>query len=212
MLSHEAPRVAEGELTLPKRGMCASSIAQAIASEQGEVVYEVLSRKEKESQVLLKYRAMPAREWKQFKNLPRHRWPLVPQEIKSKDISTFSDRLEFLLLGILGITLTLAIAWQSFEISRISSYNHRIAAMEPTTPVKPMTAPVRVQESWVSQLNQLTQQLSAAQARLTRFEFSQGKLLITVDSVPSSFDRVRAILRQVSGKEPLYLTGGHWQW
>lgn len=211
MLSHDADTLTEGELTLPRRGASASSIAQAIASEKGEVVYEVLSRKQKESEILLKYRAMPAREWKRFKNLPRHRWPLVPQEIKSKEVSRLSDRVEFLLLGILGISLILAIAWQGLEISRLQSYTQRLSSMN----FAATSAPASIshpQESWVSQLNQLTERLSAVHASLSRFEFSRGRTLVTIESQPQDFDRVRLLLRDFLGRDPVYLTGGHWQW
>lgn len=200
----------EGRLTLPRRGLSTSAIDEAIACERGEVVYEILSRSDSPNETTLTYRALPKKVWQKLGTLPRHRWPLIPQEEKARRLAFWSSRAEILLLGVLSLTLLLAAWWQGFEIFRLQRYVQRLQAFHQGT--SSASAPARPQDTWVRSLNQITAALSAAHVKIKAFDFTPARAQLTVEPRPGSDELIRSALHRITGRDPLQIKGGVWQW
>lgn len=216
MSSPKALPVLQDQLALPVRGVSAQVIRQAIASQSGDVVYEILSRTQQGDTLFVTYRALPRGLWTQLGaqlgTLPRHRWPLVPQEEKDRRLRFWAARAEVLLLGLLAVCFALMAFWQLLQVVELRRYRQALVAhTSALSTALPARAPLP-QQAWVTTLNNLTRQLTPLGVSLVSFDFAPTRAQVQLSASSASVNAVRQALLAATGQEPVQTAPNVWQW
>ena len=196
------------DIVLPFAKADDETLRQAILHEKGDVVYQILSRTQKSGQLHLRVLTMPRAEWEKFSSLPREAWPLVPEAYTHAQTAVVKKHAQKILLSVAAIIISLSIVYQILQIFSLSSYQTSLHAMSKAgvAAVKPVGS--LPQETWVRELNAVTQALAQSGGKLLSFEFSgkkaQVKLAYSGDA--------SALLERALGKTIEQTQEGVWLW
>lgn len=212
MSSPKALPVFQDQLALPARGATPQVIRQAIASQCGDVVYEILSRSQQGDTLTVTYRALPRGQWRHLGTLPRASWPLVPQEEKERHLRFWTARAEALLWGLMAVCLALAAFWQLLQVGQLRPYRQALTAHVQGLPTALAGRTALPQGAWISTLNALNSQLARLGLALVSFDFTPARAQVQLSPSNVSVNAVRQALFEATGKEPLQIAPDLWQW
>lgn len=203
----ENVRMLEGQLSVPAANADGAVIDQAIAMEQGEVVYEILNRQTLEGVLTIKYRALSRQEWTKIAKTPRRYWPLMPAAEQMRTAARRNTMLEILLLTLVAIALGLGMAWQAFEINQYGKYVDRLRGMMPAGVTQMVQGP---QERWAGQMNAMAAELAGVGASINAFELTpKGGQISLTGGRPA---QVQAVMQKLLGTKALQVKEGLWVW